>query len=114
MVLRSQAQLRFEKAVALLPLTDATGERAEEVSRAASCLGLEGYEPDAIEPEGTYDARIISAPVFDETGQPALLLSLYQIPRGLSGTELLGCRDRLLAAASEATKLIGGCQPEGG
>lgn len=114
MVLRSQAQLRFEKAVALLPLNDTTGERAEEVSQAASCLGLEGYEPDAIEPEGTYDARIISAPVFDETGQPALLLSLYQIPRGLSGTQLLGCRDLLLAAASEVTTLIGGSQPEGG
>jgi flavin reductase (DIM6/NTAB) family NADH-FMN oxidoreductase RutF/DNA-binding IclR family transcriptional regulator len=114
MVLRSTAQLQFEKAVARLPLTDATKDLADELTHAAAGLGLEGYEPETIEPGATYDARIISAPIFDETGQPALLLSLYQIPRGLSGSELLGCRDRLLAAASEVTTLIGGRRPEEG
>lgn len=85
LVLRSDAQVRFEGAVARLPLTGATGDLASDVTEAARALSLEGYEPAEIEPAATYDVRIITAPVFGEDSQPALLLSLYQLPANCPG-----------------------------
>ncbi|MFC9763990.1 flavin reductase [Rhodococcus jostii] len=111
LVLRSDAQVRFEGAVARLPLTGATGSLASDVTEAARALSLEGYEPAEIDQSATYDVRIISAPVFGEDAQPALLLSLYQLPRHLSGAAVEQYRDRLMTAAETVTDKLGGHAP---
>ncbi|MDT2007420.1 flavin reductase [Rhodococcus opacus] len=111
LVLRSDAQVRFERAVARLPLTDATGDLASEVTEAARALSLEGYEPAEIDPAATYDVRIISAPAFGKDAQPVLLLSLYQLPRQLSGASVERYRDLLMTAAQTVTEKLGGHTP---
>ncbi|GCE44600.1 NADH-FMN oxidoreductase [Rhodococcus wratislaviensis] len=111
LVLRSDAQVRFEGAVARLPLTGATGDLAGDVTAAARALSLEGYEPAEIDPAATYDVRIISAPIFGADAQPELLLSLYQLPSQLSGAEVERYRDRLLTAAETVTTKLGGSKP---
>lgn len=111
LVLRSDAQVRFEGAVARLPLTGATGDLAADVTEAARGLSLEGYEPAEIDPAAPYDVRIISAPVFGKNGQPVLLLSLYQLPRQLSGAVVEQYRDRLISAAETVTATLGGHTP---
>lgn len=102
-VLRSPEQVRFERAVADMPLNDATREHTDEVNAAAAALQLDNYEPHDIDPEGTYSVRLITVPVFDRNGEVHLALSLYQLPRQLSGADVVAYGDRLVAAAAAVT-----------
>jgi flavin reductase (DIM6/NTAB) family NADH-FMN oxidoreductase RutF/DNA-binding IclR family transcriptional regulator len=112
LVLHSSEQARLERAVSALNVHSATAETASEVTAAAHALNLNGYEPEELSESQTYDVRVMSATVFDENGRPALLLSLYQAPRGLTGDVALRMLHRLTAAASRVTDLIGGQPPE--
>jgi DNA-binding IclR family transcriptional regulator len=110
-VLRSREQIRFERAVADLPLHNATKEQTEELTDATASLKLEGYEPVSIDPRENYCVRIITAPVFDPNGNVALILSLYQMPHELSGAETNRYRERLLQGANNVTAALGGNRP---
>lgn len=112
LVLRSPEQVRFERAVADLPLTDATREQIAEVNEAIEGLRLDNYEPGRIDPAETYAPRLITAPVFSENGEVRVVLSLYQMPRELSGADVVRYGDRLVSAAKEITALVGGAPPQ--
>jgi flavin reductase (DIM6/NTAB) family NADH-FMN oxidoreductase RutF/DNA-binding IclR family transcriptional regulator len=103
LVLRSPEQVRFERAVADMPLNDATRVHTDEVNAAAAALQLDNYEPHSIDPDGTYSVRLITVPVFDVKGDVHLALSLYQLPRQMSGADVLRYADRLTAAARAVT-----------
>lgn len=107
LVLRSPEQVRFERAVADLPLLDATKQQIAEVNEAIEGLRLDNYEPGHIDPDARYSVRLITAPVFEENGDVSVVLSLYQLPRYLSGSDVLRYGDRLVAAAKEVTALVG-------
>ncbi len=111
LVLRSDEQVRFERAVAALPLRNATREQTDELMAAAGSLVLDGYEPAELEGNQQYHVRVISAPVFDEAGDVVLLLSVYQLPRLLSGDDVKRYLDRLMHAAAQVTATIGGTAP---
>jgi flavin reductase (DIM6/NTAB) family NADH-FMN oxidoreductase RutF/DNA-binding IclR family transcriptional regulator len=111
LVLRSPEQVRFERAVADLPLREATREQTAEVNEAAQGLRLDNYEPGRINPDQGYSVRLITTPVFEENGDVNVVLSLYQLPRELSGADVLRHGDRLVAAAKEVTALLGGELP---
>jgi flavin reductase (DIM6/NTAB) family NADH-FMN oxidoreductase RutF/DNA-binding IclR family transcriptional regulator len=111
LVLRSREQIRFERAVADLPLHNATKEQTEELTDATASLKLEGYEPVSIDPRKNYCVRIITAPVFDPNGNVALILSLYQMPHELSGVETNRYRERLVQGANTVTAALGGNRP---
>lgn len=113
LVLRSPEQVRFERAVADLPLLDATAEKIAEVNDATRGLRLDNYEPGMIDPDATYSVRLITAPVFEESGDVTVVLSLYQLPRELSGAEVLRYGDRLVTAAKEVTAHMGGAELAG-
>jgi hypothetical protein len=107
MVLRSPEQVRFERAVADMPVYEATLEHSAEVAAAAAALQLANYEPRDIDPAETYSVRIITAPIFDDQGNVHVALSLYQLPRELTGAEVVRYADRLVAAAKEVTAVLG-------
>lgn len=111
LVLRSDEQVRFERAVAELDVRNPTATAADAVTEATRALSLAGYEPATLRPDDAYDVRVLSAPVFDTDGRPVLLLSLYQAPRGVSGAALGRMCERLVAAAVAATERIGGRLP---
>lgn len=98
-VLHSQEQLRFEKAIGDLPLDGALKTQSAELLAAFEGLSLDGYEPSEIDANESYRVRYISAPVFDEDGTAVLLLSLYQLPEWMSGDEIYQYADRLVQGA---------------
>jgi flavin reductase (DIM6/NTAB) family NADH-FMN oxidoreductase RutF len=98
-VLHSEEQVRFEKAIADLPLDGASKSQSAELMAASEGLSLEGYEPSEIDANEFYRVRYISAPVFDQEGKAVLLLSLYQLPEWMSGTEIHRYADRLVQGA---------------
>jgi flavin reductase (DIM6/NTAB) family NADH-FMN oxidoreductase RutF len=111
MVLRSPEQVRFERAVADMPVYKATLEHSTEVAAAAAALQLANYEPRDIDPDETYSVRIITVPIFDDQGSVHVALSLYQLPRELTGAEVMRYADRLVAAAKEVTAVLGAAAP---
>ncbi|TFD46001.1 flavin reductase [Cryobacterium frigoriphilum] len=111
LVLRSDQQMRFERAVSALPLRNATREQSDELTAAAGELVLDGYEPAELDGDQQYHVRVISVPVFDESGDVVLLLSLYQLPRLLSGHDVNRYVSRLILAAERVTATIGGTAP---
>lgn len=111
LVLESDQQRRFERAVAALPLRDASREQTLELTAATKSLILDDYEPALIHPDRKYDVRVMSVPVFDDRGSAVLLLSLYKLGRPLSGAEINDCCARLVTVAAAATAAIGGAPP---
>ncbi|WP_018637337.1 IclR family transcriptional regulator [Parafrankia elaeagni] len=55
---------------------------------------------------------LVSAPVFDSTGRACLTLTLSGFPGGLSAKDVDPCGRRLLQAAMEITRQIGGRSPD--
>lgn len=106
LVLRSPEQVRFERAVANMALRDAPDDQIREVNEAAQALGLDNYEPSEIDPASSYSVRLITAPIFESSGEVNVILSLYQLPHQLSGTEVSRYGQRLMAAAKEVTELL--------
>lgn len=107
LVLRSAEQVRFERAVAEMALRDAPKEQISEVNEAAEALRLDNYEPVEIDPSSSYSVRLITAPVFEKSGEVNVILSLYQLPHQLSGAEVRRYGERLMAAAKEVSGLLG-------
>ncbi len=64
--------------------------------------------PDAAQ---TYDPRSIAAPVFDPAGTVVLMLSLYDLPPGLTVATIEDYREHLGAAAEAVTKALAGHRP---
>jgi flavin reductase (DIM6/NTAB) family NADH-FMN oxidoreductase RutF/DNA-binding IclR family transcriptional regulator len=106
LVLGSPEQVRFERSIAALPLRGATREQSVELTEATSALKLDNYEPAKLDRNTEYSVRLINAPVFDAEGNVPIVLSLYQLPKRLSGSEVDRYRDRLQAAAHEVTRII--------
>lgn len=59
----------------------------------------------------TYDLRSIAAPVFGPAGTVVLMLSLYDLPPGLTAATIDDYRERLGAAAVAVTEALGGHRP---
>ncbi|WP_320536082.1 flavin reductase [Pseudarthrobacter sp. IC2-21] len=110
-VLRSDEQVRFERAINDLPLKGATREQTDELLAAVQALNLEGYEPTDIRDDEEYRVRYISAPVFGADGDVVLMLSLYQLPNRLSGREIARYRDRLVEGAQAVTAKLSSGAP---
>lgn len=102
-VLRSPEQHRFERAVADLPIVGGSSEQIDELRQAAEELRLDTYEPEVIEPNSTYSVQLMTAPVFDATGDVRLALSLYHLPPLMTGAEIARFGDRLTALAKEVS-----------
>jgi DNA-binding IclR family transcriptional regulator len=54
--------------------------------------------PETILPDERYEVVLIAAPLFDRAGTCAFNLCLTDFPAPLSGSEILACAERLLAA----------------
>lgn len=104
-VLRSPEQHRFERAVAGLPLVDATPNQIAELNQAAESLTLDTYEPEVIEAAESYSVQLMTAPVFDASGDVRLALTLYQLPRAMTGTDIAHYGSRLTTLALEVGAL---------
>ncbi|HET6951517.1 MAG TPA: helix-turn-helix domain-containing protein [Acidimicrobiales bacterium] len=77
---------------------------------------LEREEPDRIITEihanDSYDAGILSAPVFDASGKVLIALGLVDVGATISGAQLLARVDRLLESTRAITKAINGRPPD--
>ena len=54
--------------------------------------------PEAILPDERYEVVLVAAPLFDRAGACAFNLCLNDFPAPLSGSDILACAERLLAA----------------
>lgn len=54
----------------------------------------------------TYSVRIVTVPIHDNQGCVHVALSLYQLPRELTGAEVMRYADRLVAASKEVTAVL--------
>jgi flavin reductase (DIM6/NTAB) family NADH-FMN oxidoreductase RutF/DNA-binding IclR family transcriptional regulator len=70
------------------------------------------YDPADLSPEVSAAVRLISAPVFDASGQVALALTLHDFPRPPVNTGIEDYAARLVAAAGRVTKKLGGRLPD--
>ncbi|MEV8195275.1 flavin reductase [Rhodococcus pyridinivorans] len=111
LVLHSPEQARLERAITALAIDDPDPAGERELKTAIAELTLDDYEPRELAATETHDIRHLSAPVFDPRGNPALLLSIYQAPRGLSTERLTQLQIALARAGSQATEAIGGRSP---
>lgn len=105
--LLNEAQRAF--AARLDALADGLAEAAsadlEELIR-----GL-AYDPTDLSPEVSAAVRLISAPVFDASGQVALALTLHDFPKPPADAGIVGYAACLVAAAGRVTNRLGGRSP---
>lgn len=64
--------------------------------------------PRTLTRSGTTRWLNLSAPVFGKSGEAVLQLSLYGLPLPVSGRDLAGYRDALLATADRASQALSG------
>ncbi|MES2261726.1 MAG: flavin reductase [Pseudomonadota bacterium] len=70
------------------------------------------FDPEQLLPAVQNDIRLISVPVFGPRGDVALALTLHDFPKPADGVGIQFYVDRMLAAASRATRRIGGFTSE--
>ena len=79
----------------------------EDRGAAALDIGADTHEPTGdLDPERDHAVANLSAPVFGKSGKAVLQLSLYGLPVRVSGRDLAGYRDGLLAAADRASRAL--------
>lgn len=66
------------------------------------------FDPEHLLPSVQNDIRLISVPVFGPDGNVALALTLHDFPKPAEGVGIQFYVDRMLAAATRATRKIGG------
>jgi DNA-binding IclR family transcriptional regulator len=98
----------------LVELTTGTSRQAAHAV-AELLHDLEREEPDRIiteiRPEERYDAGVLSAPVFDASGEVVIALGLVDVGNTVTGAQLLDRVDRLLESTRAITKAINGRPP---
>lgn len=104
-VMSNSAQVRFEKAIADMPLSSATPEKVNELREAAAELTDENYEPDDLASMNGRVARYISAPVF-ENGKPTVLLTIYRPADAVNGEAIENLGEKVAAAAATVTEQL--------
>ncbi|HEY4332629.1 MAG TPA: helix-turn-helix domain-containing protein [Ilumatobacteraceae bacterium] len=67
-------------------------------------LGRHDYQLAAVDPARAYDVAVITAPVFDASGQPLLALTLLGFDPGLSGRRVIELGERIRDAGLVITK----------
>jgi flavin-binding protein dodecin len=85
---------------------DAIRTAIERASAAVQNIGW--FE---VSPEVSAAVRLISAPVFDASGQVALALTLHDFPRPPANAGIGGYAARLVEAAGRVTQRLGGRSP---
>jgi DNA-binding IclR family transcriptional regulator len=70
------------------------------------------FDLGRLDPQATYDVDSVSAPVFRGDGQVALVLNLRNV-QATKGADIMRIGERLVAAATTATRAIGGVVPTG-
>ncbi|PBC35367.1 hypothetical protein CJ179_48075 [Rhodococcus sp. ACS1] len=78
----------------------------EDAMKAARNIDISSHDPETIDDSTVYRVRNVSAPVLGSDGRLLLLLSLYGLPREVTGAELRQYLDRLCATAAQSAELI--------
>jgi flavin reductase (DIM6/NTAB) family NADH-FMN oxidoreductase RutF/DNA-binding IclR family transcriptional regulator len=112
--LAGRPHIAFELALAQLSVRAPTEGQQQAVREAAVNLGHGSHEPPELLPGTPYRVRNISAPVFDESGDVVLMLTLIGLPKVLELSDIAFHRDRLLTAAGHITRALGGQTPATG
>jgi DNA-binding IclR family transcriptional regulator len=73
----------------------------DEVLRLVNSFDHALSQPETIEPDQLYDIFVISAPLFDQTGEAAFNLSLIGFSGKLTGAAIVGHADQLVRACIE-------------
>lgn len=76
----------------------------DEVLRLVNSFDHEFPQPETIEPDQLYDILVISAPLFDQTGEAAFNLSLIGFSKRLNGTAIISHADQLVRACIEVMR----------
>lgn len=111
MALGGRSHIAFELALAQLSMPAPTAEQQGAVRDAARRVGPHSHEPATLEEGQPYKVRNISAPVFDDSGDVVLMLTLIGLPLISRLEELAYYRDRLCSAADRITRRLGGRTP---
>ncbi|MGE4239169.1 flavin reductase [Ramlibacter sp.] len=69
------------------------------------------YDPPEMSTDALKRVRLISAPVFDRSGQVALMLTLFEFPKPTGDVGVRSYIHRLLESAERVTERFGGAQP---
>lgn len=107
--LASHELLALEAAVGRQGTEILDGQQADEDAfELARYVEASTHDPEVLDDDTVYRVRNVSAPVLDTEGRLLLLLSLYGLPRELTGAQLRDYLDRLCATAAEAGRLLYG------
>ncbi|MFP1154860.1 flavin reductase [Mycobacterium sherrisii] len=98
--LASQTQLDLERSYRDYTASNRAPDHAERI-RALSASVTDQYEPAELQADRPVAVRMISVPVFDDDGGAIrLLLSIWGLPKPLTGTQIESCAARLAQSAS--------------
>lgn len=97
---------RLERTVGLM-LRDGTPE--DEIDAVMQMLSSDRFDPD-LDDDGSYDVRMLTAPVFGPTGV-TLGLAVRGFRRPLTGAEVAAIARRLVAASDSLSLKVGGATP---
>jgi DNA-binding IclR family transcriptional regulator len=76
----------------------------DEVLRLINSFEHELVQPETIEPDEIYNILLISAPIFDQTGQALFNLSLIDLPTSLKGSTIASYADRLVRTSLDVMR----------
>jgi flavin reductase (DIM6/NTAB) family NADH-FMN oxidoreductase RutF/DNA-binding IclR family transcriptional regulator len=99
------ALTEFERAMSHYSDGNRSPEHADRIRQLAAAAAVQ-FEPPDLHPAERYDVRLASAPVHDANGTVVLLLTLWALPRGLSGHEITALTKELRAGADAVSATI--------
>jgi flavin reductase (DIM6/NTAB) family NADH-FMN oxidoreductase RutF len=99
------AHFDLEQALQQYTDGDRSPEHLQRIRKLANAA-LGCFEPSAIDPAGSYRVRLLSAPVTDQDGAVVLLLTLWGLPRPLTGEQIDWYTGRLREAADAVSAKV--------
>lgn len=111
LVERWKQRVGLDALIDLIADKDLPPHMAEALSGYVTTLGERVYIEADLDGPKTLEVSSISAPIYDATGQPVLLLLLYLLREEMPISDVRSCGAEILAAAEQITREISGFNP---
>lgn len=103
--LASETQLELERSYHDYTSSNRAQDHAKRIRSLITSVA-DHYEPADLDPEAPVAVRMVSVPVFDDTGVVRLLLSIWGLPDPLTGRQIESCAARLTQSADRIGAIL--------